>query len=229
MVKEITTSDKKQIIIAFAAVLLCFITAVKALSSVTTVIFTDRYTVCLDPGHGGEEQGASSKDKKRREQDDNLRLSLKIKSELEKKDIRVIMTRDDDSTVTLKERCVIANNKKADLFVSVHRNSSEDGTGMEVWIKDEPSEAEKELAGDMLDALVKASGLKKRGVKRGYRNKSGRNYYVNGNTKMPSCLAEVGFITNEDDNRNFDENIDAYAAAMAGVIYENLKKIENSS
>ena len=228
MVKEITNSDKKQLIIAFAAVILCFITAVKALSSITTVIFTSRYTVCIDAGHGGTEHGASSKDKKRREQDDNLRLSMKIRDELEKKDVRVIMTREDDTTVSLKQRCVIANNKKADLFISVHRNSSEDGTGMEVWIKDEPSEAEKELADDILNALVDASGMKKRGVKRGYRNKSGRNYYVNGNTKMPSCLAEVGFITNEDDNKNFDKNIDAYAAAMAGAIYENLKKIENS-
>lgn len=224
MVSEIKLSDKRQIIIAFAAVMLCFITAVKALSSVTTVIFTHRYAVCIDPGHGGSEQGACSKDKKRHEQDDNLRLALKIKSELEKKDVRVIMTRYDDKAVSLKQRCVIANNGKADLFVSVHRNSSEDGTGIEVWIKDEPSEKEKRLAEDILNALVKVSGLKKRGVKRGYRNTSGRNYYVNANTKMPSCLVEAGFITSENDNKNFDKNIDAYAAAIAEAICENLKK-----
>lgn len=216
--------DKKELIIAFTAVMLCFIIAVKALSSVTTVIFTHQYVVCIDPGHGGEEQGAWSKDKKRREQDDNLALSLKVKSELEKRDVQVIMTREDDTTVSLKERCVIANNKKADLFVSVHRNSSDDGTGMEVWIKDKPSKAEAQLAEDVLNALVSSSGMTERGVKRGYRNKSGKNYYVNGNTKMPSCLAEVGFITNEKDNENFDKNIDRYAAALAQAIYENLKK-----
>lgn len=55
--------DKKELIIAFTAVMLCFIIAVKALSSVTTVIFTHQYVVCIDPGHGGEEQGAWSKDK----------------------------------------------------------------------------------------------------------------------------------------------------------------------
>lgn len=220
----IKLSGKKQMIAAFAAVMFCFIIAVKALSSVTTVIFTHRYTVCIDPGHGGDDSGALSKDKKRKEKDDNLRLSLKIKSELEKKDVRVIMTREDDSSVSLKERCVAANNKNADLFIAVHRNSSEDGTGMEVWIKDKPSQEEMKLADDILNAIVSVSGLPDRGVKKGYRNKSGNNYYVNANTKMPSCLAEVGFITSEADNKNFDKNIDKYASSIAQAIYDNLKK-----
>lgn len=224
MVSDIKLSDKKQIAAAFAAVFFCFIIAVKALSSVTTVIFTTRYTVCIDPGHGGEETGASSNDNKRREQDDNLRLSLLVKSELEKKDIKVIMTRENDSTVSLKERCVIANDSEADLFVSLHRNSSVDGSGMEVWIKDKPSEKEVELADDILQSLVSVSGLSDRGVKRGYRNRSGTNYYVNGNTKMPSCLVEVGFITNKKDNENFDKNLKNYASAIAEAVSENLKK-----
>lgn len=224
MVSKIKLSDKKQICAAFAAVFFCFIIAVKALSSVTTVIFTTRYIVCIDPGHGGSETGACSENNKRLEKDDNLALSLKVKSSLEAKDVKVIMTREDDSTVSLKERCVIANNGNADLFVSLHRNSSSDGTGMEVWIKDKPSEEETALAEDILDELVSVSKLTKRGVKKGYRNKSGNNYYVNGNTKMPSCLVEVGFISNEEDNKNFDENIDKYAEVIADAIFENLKK-----
>ncbi len=221
---KIKLSDKKQVAAAFAAVFFCFIIAVKALSSVTTVIFTTKHIVCLDPGHGGEESGALSKDKKRREQDDNLALALKVKSELEKKDVKIIMTRENDSTVSLKERCVIANNGNADLFVSLHRNSSNDGSGMEVWIKDKPSAKEEELAEDILNALVSVSALPNRGVKKGYRNKSGNNYYVNGNTKMPSCLVEVGFITAKADNDNFDRNLNAYAEVISDAIYENLKK-----
>lgn len=224
MVSKIKNADKRQLAAALGAVMLCFIIAVKALSSVTAVIFTQSYTVCIDPGHGGEETGAVSKDGTRQEKDDNLRLSLKIKDELEKKDVKVIMTREKDNTVSLKERCVIANNNNADLFVSVHRNSSDDGTGMEVWIKDYPSDEEIKFADDILSALVSASALTERGVKRGYRNKSGNNYYVNGNTKMPSCLIEVGFITNETDNGNFDKNLNSYASAVADAVYANLKK-----
>lgn len=222
--RKIKLSDKKQIAAAFVAVFFCFIIAVKALSSVTTVIFTSRYIVCIDPGHGGSESGACSNNKKRLEKDDNLALALKVKSALEEKDVKVIMTREDDSTVSLKERCVIANDGNADLFVSLHRNSSDDGTGMEVWIKDKPSEDEISLADDILNSLVSASNLPKRGVKKGYRNKSGNNYYVNVNTKMPSCLVEVGFISNEEDNKIFDNNIEALAEAIAQAIYKNLKK-----
>ena len=135
------------------------------------------------------------------------------------------MTRDDDSDVSLKDRCKKANKSKSDLFVAIHRNSSSDGTGMEVWIKDKPSKEEKRLAEDILNALVKCSGQLNRGVTKGYRNTSGNNYYVNANTDMPSCLVEVGFITNKEDNEKFDKLIDTYAQSIADAIYENLKKL----
>ena len=222
----IKNKGNKQLAAAFIIVLLCFLIAVKALSSVTTVIFKDEHnTVCIDPGHGGDAAGALSSDKKRFEKDDNLALSLKIKEKLEEKDVKVIMTRDDDSDVSLKDRCKKANKSKSDLFVAIHRNSSSDGTGMEVWIKDKPSKEEKRLAEDILNALVKCSGQLNRGVKKGYRNTSGNNYYVNANTDMPSCLVEVGFITNKEDNEKFDKLIDTYAQSIADAIYENIKKL----
>lgn len=217
--------NKKQIIFAFVAITLCFIAAVKALSSITTVIFKNTNIVCIDPGHGGEAIGALSTDKKRKEQDDNLRLALKVRDELEKNGVKVIMTREEDIDVSLKDRCRKANKAKAELFVSLHRNSSVTGTGMEVWIKDSPNETEKKLAQDILTGLVKSSGLINRGVKSGFRDSSGNNYYVNANTNMPSCLVEVGFITNESDNKNFDSNIDAYAKEIAKAILNNLKKV----
>ena len=42
---------------------------------------------------------------------------------------------------------------------------------------------------------------------------------------MPSCLVEVGFITNKEDNEKFDKLIDTYAQSIADAIYENLKKL----
>lgn len=222
----IKKKGNKQIAIAFIAVLICFLIAVKALSSITTIIFKDEQKiVCIDPGHGGSASGAVSADKKRFEKDDNLALSLKIKEKLEQKDVKVIMTRDDDSDVSLKDRCKKANKNRADVFVAIHRNSSMDGTGMEVWIKDKPSKKEERLAKDILNSLVKCSGQLNRGVKKGYRNNSGNNYYVNANTNMPSCLVEVGFITNEEDNKKFDKLLDTYAQSIADSIYENLKKL----
>lgn len=216
-------SINKQLVFSVVLILVCFLIAVKALSSITTVIFDSRQVVCLDPGHGGEDVGAVYKNNSRFEKDDNLDLALKVKAELEQKDVKVIMTREDDTYVSLKNRCKTANRGRADLFVSLHRNSSSDGTGMEIWIKDEPTPEEEKLANDILTALNEASDIPARGVKKGYRDSTGNNYYVNANTNMTSCLAEVGFISSEKDNGDFDKNIDAYAKAIADAIYENLQ------
>ncbi len=219
---NIKKSFNKQLTVGFVLVLICFLIAVKALSSITTIIFNDIHTVCIDPGHGGDDAGATYSSKSRLEKNDNLALALKVKAELEKADVKVIMTRETDTAVSLKNRCKKANKGRADLFVSLHRNSSSDGTGLEVWIKDKPSDKEKQLAQDIVDSLETASGLQNRGVKSGYRNSTGNNYYVNANTNMPSCLVEVGFISNEKDNKNFDKNIDAYAKSIADAIIKNL-------
>ncbi len=220
---EIKSSINKPLIIGSIVILLCFLIAVKALSSITTIIFDKRDIVCLDPGHGGEDVGATYNSKSRFEKNDNLDLALKVRAELEKLDVRVIMTRETDEAVSLKSRCKIANRGRADLFVSLHRNSSLSGTGTEIWIKDKPLPEEEKLANDILNALIESSDIYSRGVKKGYRDTTGNNYYVNANTNMPSCLVEVGFISNEDDNKNFDKNIDTYAKAIAHAIYENLK------
>ncbi len=214
-----------QLTVALVMVLVCFLIAVKALSSITTIIFEDKYVVCLDPGHGGKDVGATYSNKSRLEKDDNLTLALKVKEYLETQDIKVVMTRDTDKYVSLKERCRKANKSKADLFVSLHRNSSDSGSGMEVWIKDNPTAEEYRLGKSILSALVDESGLTNRGVKKGFRDSSGNNYYVNANTNMPSCLVEVGFISNKIDNENFDKNIEKYAKAISTAIVESLKKV----
>lgn len=222
-VRTIKRPINKQIFFSMVLIVVCFLIAVKALSSITTIFFDDIVIVCLDPGHGGEDVGAVYKNNSRLEKEDNLTLALKIKAELEKKDIKVIMTRESDTYVSLENRCKTANKGKADLFVSIHRNSSNEGSGMEIWIKDKPSLKEIKLSRDILDALSEVSDLPERGVKKGYRDSSGNNYYVNANTNMPSCLVEVGFISNEADNNDFDKNSDAYAKAMADAICESIK------
>lgn len=64
-----------------------------------------------------------------------------------------------------------------------------------------------------------------RGVKAGFAREDGKNYFVNSRTNMPSCLAEIGFITDDGDNRLFDDNLDAYAQAIADGIAKTLNGI----
>lgn len=83
--------------------------------------------IVLDPGHGGKDPGAVGKVQKAQEKEVNLGVALKLKQLLENEmGITVLMTRSDDRFVSLGERTRYANDHKADLFVSIHTNSSKD-------------------------------------------------------------------------------------------------------
>ncbi|MEN6444477.1 MAG: N-acetylmuramoyl-L-alanine amidase [Candidatus Cloacimonas sp.] len=82
-------------------------------------------TIVLDPGHGGKDPGAIGRKLNSNEKDVNLAVALKLKSILEKElGMNVLLTRDNDRFVSLQDRTRFANEKKADLFVSIHSNSS---------------------------------------------------------------------------------------------------------
>lgn len=175
--------------------------------------------VCIDAGHGGKDCGAQSKE--RLEKDDNLWLALAVREACEKQGLTVIMTREDDTYLTLQERCDVANGQNADLFVSIHRNSAgnTDSCGVEIWT------ASKGRGADMADCILqnlKDVGIQQdRGVQSGTSD-SGENkdYYVNKHTTMPACLVELGFITNEEDNRLLDAHLQEYAQAIADGIVQ---------
>jgi len=87
-------------------------------------------TIVLDPGHGGKDPGAVGRKLKATEKELNLGVCLKLKTLLEKElGMKVLLTRSDDRFVSLQDRTKFANEKKADLFVSLHTNSSKSPTG----------------------------------------------------------------------------------------------------
>jgi N-acetylmuramoyl-L-alanine amidase len=80
--------------------------------------------IVIDPGHGGLESGAKGKFGAL-EKDITLAIALKLKAVVERNlALRVELTRDKDIEVSLENRAAIANNHKADLFISIHANSS---------------------------------------------------------------------------------------------------------
>jgi len=93
-------------------------------------------TVVLDAGHGGHDTGALGKNS--REKDIALAIVLKLRDYIREnmKDVRVILTRDDDTFVELHRRANIANENKADLFISIHCNSvkSSEVYGVETFV-----------------------------------------------------------------------------------------------
>ena len=81
-------------------------------------------TIVVDAGHGGTEDGAHGPGGTL-EKDVTLSVARRLKAALEARlGVRVILTRDGDATVDLDERAALANNNKADLFVSLHANAS---------------------------------------------------------------------------------------------------------
>lgn len=82
-------------------------------------------TVILDPGHGGIDPGAVGR-KHLQEKEVNLGITKALKKKLENFGLKVILTRPDDRFVALSERTRFTNAQKADLFISIHCNSSND-------------------------------------------------------------------------------------------------------
>jgi N-acetylmuramoyl-L-alanine amidase len=81
-------------------------------------------TIAIDPGHGGDDEGAKG-DGGVKEKDVTLAVARRVKASIEARlGIRVMLTRDDDRNVALDERTAVANNNKADLFISLHANAS---------------------------------------------------------------------------------------------------------
>ena len=105
-------------------------------------------TIVIDAGHGGKDTGALGKNSK--EKDLNLSVALKFGNYIKENlpDVKVVYTRDTDKFVELSERAAIANRNNADVFVSIHCNSTEGTTtarGAETFVMGE-SKNEKNLA-----------------------------------------------------------------------------------
>lgn len=205
----------KKRLTAFGAVLILLAVVIVAVS----IFFPPKADVIIDPGHGGNDVGAQYDG--RNEKDDNLELALLVAEKLKDSGVKVKLTRDDDTFISLENRCKFANRRRAELFVSLHRNSAENGKGVEIWISSDEPQKDSRLAENILQGLDKVGISKNRGVKSGYAQGDG-NYYVNSHTDMPSCLAEIGFITSETDNALLDKNLEEYANAIAEAIKESL-------
>ena len=112
--------------------------------------------IVLDPGHGGKDPGAEGANGL---QEKNIVLSVakKLKARIEQElDVCVWLTREDDSFVSLKDRTIFANNKCADLFISIHTNAADNkkANGVEVYYLSEPEDAQARAAQALENSVV---------------------------------------------------------------------------
>ena len=164
--------------------------------------------IYLDPGHGGRDPGAVNGT--RLESHDNLRMAQAIRPHLQRQGFNVVMSRETDVFVELAERTRQANRVNADLFLSIHRNGFDDPSahGTEVVVHTSPTAQEMVIAAEVLQQLIRVGIQRNRGIIR-------KNFHVLRESRMPSVMPELGFITNKRDNELFDFHLDAYAEAIA--------------
>lgn len=192
-------------------------------------------TVMLDPGHGGTDTGCRVG--KVYEKTINLAIAQQVKTLLEAKGHRVIMTREnDETTVTLDDRTHLAANQTIDAFVSIHVNSAgnPNAKGVEVFTLPaygcEGTAANSPARGPLVGQayLVEATRLAlaiqrelidmpatpvDRGVRRAH-------FKVLRDTPAPAVLIETGFLTNETDYANLTSaqgQTDFAGAIAAGI------------
>lgn len=161
---------------------------------------SDRVIV-IDPGHGGKDPGAISPNGVR-EKDLNLIMGLKLEEALKALGYNVVMTRSTDVAVDLYSRPALANEINADMFISMHANSTTNSavSGIEVLYCPATTGSKKTvdqypLARMVMDEILKHTGGKERGViKR-------PDLVVLNRTNMPAILIETGFLSNANEEK----------------------------
>lgn len=181
-----------------------------------------RGVIFLDAGHGGVDPGSSvgSRDEK----DDTLKLTLKVRDELENLNFKVVLSRDDDTYVNRVERAKIANKNNAAFSISIHRNKAVEGNGVELYIPSKNDEVSQLLGNNIFNALA-SQGFYPRSVRVGTLQSTKDDYAENSETNMPSCLVEVGFMQDEKDNKLFDNNLESNALAIATAISDTFQTL----
>lgn len=154
-------------------------------------------TVYLDPGHGGADEGCARDGV--REKDLNLAIALLVRDQLKEQGYRVIMSRETDVYIAKEARVEEANLSGADIYVSIHQNATEEGdgvNGMEVWYtEDDVRPDSRRLALLIRQQTLKSTSAVERELR------SDADFYVTGNTSMPACLIETGFLSNRAERR----------------------------
>jgi N-acetylmuramoyl-L-alanine amidase len=182
-------------------------------------------TIVIDAGHGGFDSGAIGHSRHTFEKDNCLDMAHRLADLLRRFNprLRIIQTRPRDAFVSLEDRTRIANRAKADLFISIHNNSSEEtvSSGTQVFYYDSQSSnkdaaviARRENANanyleillmDLQKSLVRDPSIRLAdcvanevnrtlGLKK--RHLQYAPFYVLAKTKMPAILVETAFISN---------------------------------
>jgi len=158
------------------------------------------FIVMIDAGHGGERSGAIAPDGTK-EKDLNLLIAKKIRDLNQDANIKIVMTRDNDIEPSLRERVAMANNAKADAFISIHVNRDvTGGSGIQLYMTKNTNEysTKSQLLGTLvsqeLQKVYKIDGELRKG-----RPDQGIWVLDAPEISYPSLMVECGNMLNDHD------------------------------
>jgi len=150
--------------------------------------------VVIDAGHGGKDPGATSC-LGFHEKTVNLAVAGKVASLLKQRGVRAIMTRRNDTFIELEGRAAIANRYNADLFVSIHADSSPSSStrGFTMYVARSASWSSRRAASAIAKSMAR-TGLSSRGTQKA-------DFRVLVHTQGPAVLIELGYLSNSSEAR----------------------------
>lgn len=190
----------------------------------------DKLSIIVDAGHGSPDGGAVGINGTV-EKDINLAIALKLQEVLEGKGVRVIMTRNDDTSLYDKNSSTIREKKRsdmakrleimktsdADLFISIHMNSfpASGANGLHLFYSKQ-HESIKPLAENMQKRMSDVTNAAMHIVKT-----ADSSLFLLKNPPLPSILVECGFISNAEEERKL--KTDEYQAKLAWAIADSIE------
>ncbi|OQO70187.1 cell wall hydrolase [Enterococcus villorum] len=175
--------------------------------------------IVLDPGHGGEDTGALSNDEQVEEKTITLSTAKKVKAALEEAGATVYLTRSTDELIQLDDICAYSESKKADVFISLHADSTEnanEATGITTYYYYNDNEKLAQTVATSFESLP----LESRGIATG-------NYQVLRENFQPAILIEMGYMNNDSDLAELTSN--TYQKKIAENLTSALKNYFSQS
>lgn len=169
-------------------------------------------TIVIDAGHGGHDPGAVASNGVV-EKEIALNTAVKLAERLRNAGTNVILTRNDDSFITLNDRVYVAHQVNADAFISLHYDALDSPNTMSGTTTYYYSQNEKDLADTINHYLHQIGPLPNNGVRQG-------NYFVLRQNAQPSVLLELGYLDNDHDITLV--HTPQYQQTVADAIYQAL-------
>jgi N-acetylmuramoyl-L-alanine amidase len=193
-------------------------------------------TVVIDPGHGGQDSGASSHNLT--EKVVTLDLGVRLAQELQKFGLKTLLTRDADTYVSLADRVIFADTVRNAIFVSLHCNFTSDpaARGIEIYrcsqksgtgntfvkfgdLEEPLNRTEERLAQCIGDSVIQTIHAELRGAKTA-------NFFVVRNLNYPAVLVESGFLTNAEEARHLAST--AYRQQLAESLAAGIEAYQST-